>query len=426
MKKKIKFIHCADIHLGANPFEIEERFEDMGKAFEQVCDFALEEKVDFILIAGDFFHNKVLNPKTLEQAIYSLEKIKKANIPVFLTEGNHDMETYSNVYSWLQFLSSRGYIYLLRPNKNKNENVLKIWNGKEGTIYHAEDVDIIGLGYPGSTASKYIEKVNKEMEELINEKELGDKPIICMLHTGIDRFVTEAMGGVKESEIDPLLEKIDYFALGHIHTRYENIEKKYYNPGSIECVRITDNPFNKGFYYVILDTESKKVEHEFKIVKARNAINLNINVNEIDKENFEQNILEKVQKEYKEKCIPDSKIMLQIKLNGDIVQGSMEIDIAELKEKIKNSVPILHQEIINLVRYITEDEIVIASDISREEIDKIVIEKSIEKTGFEAEEKEGVFQIIQKLKEYGENEAIDLNGSYGEEIEKMLIGLLED
>ena len=63
MEKTIKFIHCADIHLGANPFEIEERFEDMGKAFEQVCKFALEEKVNFVLIAGDFFHNKSLNPK---------------------------------------------------------------------------------------------------------------------------------------------------------------------------------------------------------------------------------------------------------------------------------------------------------------------------------------------------------------------------
>ena len=125
MKNNIKFIHCADVHLGANPFEIEERFEDMGKALNQVCEFALEEKVDFILIAGDFFHNKVLNPKTLEQAINNLEKLKKAKIPVFLTEGNHDMETYSHIYSWLQFLSARKYIYLLRPNKNKGEEILK-------------------------------------------------------------------------------------------------------------------------------------------------------------------------------------------------------------------------------------------------------------------------------------------------------------
>ena len=419
----MKFIHCADIHLGANLFEIEERFEDMGKAFEQVCDFALTEKVEFIIIAGDFFHNKVLNPKTLEQAIYSLEKLKNANIPVFLTEGNHDMETYSNVYSWLQFLSSRGYIKLLRPNKKKEGKILTTWDGKEGSIYHADNVDIIGLGYPGSTAGKYIENVNNELEELIKNKELGDKPIICMLHTGIDKFVTEAMGGVRESEIEPLLEKVDYLALGHIHTRYEDAEKKYYNPGSIECVRISDNPFDKGYYYIVMDTESRKVESEFKLVKTRNSVNLVINVNELNAEKFEEEIIEKVRKEYEEKCIPGSKIMLQIKLNGDVVQGTLNIDIADLKEKIQENIPILHQEIINLVRYVTKDEIVVTNDISREEIDKLVIEKSIEREGFKDTDK--VFNIIQKMKEYGEDEAIDLNSNYGEEIEKMLIDLVK-
>ncbi len=427
MKENIKFIHCADIHLGANPFEISERFEDMGKALEQVCNFALDEKVDFILIAGDFFHNKVLNPKTLEQAITLLEKLKNANIPVFLTEGNHDMETYSNVYSWLQFLSSRKYINLLRPNKKKNEKILKMWDEKEGCIYNAESAYIIGLGYPGSTAGKYINKVNDELSELIKSGELEDKPIICMLHTGIDRFLTEAMAGLKEKEIDPLLKKVDYLALGHIHTRYENIEKHYYNPGSIECIRITDNPFNKGFYYINMNTKNRKIDSEFKIVKTRNAIALDINVEEAKTtEECEEIILNKVQKEYEDKCGAGSKIMLQLKLNGDIKQGSLDIDISRLKKSIASKIPILHQEIINLIRYVSEDEIVIASDVSREEIDKMVIENKIEKAGFEKEKVSKIYNIIEKMKEYGEKEVIDIENSYGEEIEKMLVDLVDE
>lgn len=425
MKKNIKFIHCADIHLGANPFEIEERFEDMGKALEQVCDFAITEKVDFFIVAGDFFHNKVLTPKTLEQAIYSLEKLKSANIPVFLTEGNHDMETYSNIYSWLQFLSSKKYIYLLRPNKNKDENILKLWDGKEGTIYKTDNVNIIGLGYPGSTAGKYIEKVNNELEELIQNGELGDKPVICMLHTGIDRFLTEAMGGLREIEIDPVLENIDYLALGHIHTRYENIDKKYYNPGSIECVRITDNPFNRGFYYVTIDTDTKKVEAEFKIVKARNAIALDINSEELS-EDIENEIVEEVKREYEKKCEPGSKIMLQIKINGTQIQGTKNIDIARLKDKISNVIPVLHQEIINLIRYVSENEIIIKNETTREEIDKIVIQGRIDKSGFKKEEINKVYNIIEKLKEYGETENIDIQSNYGEELEKMLVNLVEE
>lgn len=422
MKDSIKFVHCADIHLGANPFEIEERFEDMGKALEQVCNFAIEEKVDFILIAGDFFHNKVLTPKTLEQAITILDKVKMANIPVFLTEGNHDMETYSNVYSWLQFLSSRNYIYLLRANKYKEDNILKIWDGKDGSIYETEQVNIIGLGYPGSTASKYIDKVNGELEELIQNGRLNNKPIICMLHTGIDRFLTEAMGGLKESEIDKILEKIDYLALGHIHTRYENIEKKYYNPGSIECVRITDNPFNKGFYYISMNIENRKICSEFKIIRTRNSLALDINIEDVENED---DIVEIVQEEYKKKCIENSKIMLQVKINGIAIQGIKEFDIVKLKESIANKIPILYQEIINLVRYVNENEIVVTNDISREEIDKIVIKDKIENAGFKEEEINNIYDIIEKMKEYGENEIIDIQSSYGEEIEKMLISLIE-
>ena len=106
------------------------------------------------------------------------------------------METYSNIYSWLQFLSARKYIYLLRPNKKKDEPLLSMWNGIQGSIYQTDEVDIIGLGYPGSTAGKYIQKVNDELEKLIHEGNLGKRPIICMLHTGIDRFLTESIVGI--------------------------------------------------------------------------------------------------------------------------------------------------------------------------------------------------------------------------------------
>ena len=422
--KKIKFVHCADIHLGANPFGIIERFEDMGRAFEQVCDFALKEKVDFVLISGDFFHDKVLNPKTLEQAINILEKLKNKEIPVFLTEGNHDMETYSNVYSWLQFLSKKKYIILLRPNKK--EDILKLWDGQVGSIYKTEFVDIIGLGYPGSTALKYIERANTELNNLIEKKIIGVNPIICMLHTGINKFVTESMGGLKENEIDSFLQKIDYLALGHIHTRYENIDKRYYNPGSVECVRMTDNPFNKGFYYVLLDTKTRKIETEFKMVEARNSLSLEININEKkDDDECEEYILETVKKQYMQKCIGNSRIMLQIKIIGMSIKGKNDINIVNLKEKIKKSVPILHQEIINLIRYVDEKDKIIINDVPRDEIDKIVIKNKIENMGFKKEEIDKVYSVIEKLKEYGQKEAIDIESSYGQDLEKMLFELFD-
>ena len=414
----VKFVHCADIHLGANPFEIEERFEDMGKAFSQVCKFAIKEKVDFVLIAGDFFHNKTVNPRTLEQALEELEKLKKANIPVFLTEGNHDMSSYTHVYSWLQFLSSRKDIILLKTVKN--DKLLNFWNGKEGAIYEHNKAYIIGLGYPGSTASKYIQKITDELKQLIKDNKFINKPIICMLHSGINRFVTESMGGLKEEEIEGLTNIINYLALGHIHVRYENVDKKYFNPGSVECVRITDNPFNKGFYFVKL--EENKLETEFKLVKNRNSLSLSIDIPN-EEINIYDYILEIIKKEYEEKCEKNQKIMLQIKINGIAKSGTMEINIQELKKIIKNEIPVLYQDIMNLIIYVDEQEIKISEDVSREEIDKIVVKEKIEKAGYKKDEIDDIYNIITLLKECAGNGNITIDDNNGKDIENMLLNI---
>lgn len=420
MKKEIKFVHCSDIHLGANPFNIEERFEDMGNALKQVFTFAIKEKVDFILIAGDFFHNKQLEPKTLEQAIDILDMVKKENIPVFLTEGNHDMPNYSTTYGWLQFLSSKGYIYLLKPIKDHTQKYIRPWDGKIGSFMETEHAYIVGLGYPGSTAVKYIQRYVEEIKEI----KKNDKPVIAMLHAGINRFLTDSMAGIKENQIEELLGIVNYLALGHIHTRYENIDKRYYNPGSLECVRISDNPFDRGFYFAKLDLDSKELDVQFKNVKARNSLKVEIDIENLNKENIEEQIVKVTEEAYSKEIKEKEDIMLQIKIIGSARINTFEINRKELEEKIKESLPILHLEIINEIDY-KDDDIYIKDYKSREEIDNAVIKEKIVKAGFKENKIEEVFQIIEKLKEYGESGAILLDSNAGEEIEQMLFNFVD-
>lgn len=420
MKKEIKFIHCSDIHLGANPFNIEERFEDMGNALKQVFNFAIKEKVDFILIAGDFFHNKQLEPKTLEQAIDILDIVKKEDIPVFLTEGNHDMPNYSTTYGWLQFLSSKGYIYLLKPIKDHTQKYIRSWDGKIGSYIETDQAYIVGLGYPGSTAVKYIQKYVEEIKQIRH----NDKPVIAMLHAGINRFLTESMAGIKENQIDELLNTVNYLALGHIHTRYEDIDKHYYNPGSLECVRISDNPFDRGFYLTKYNLETNELDVQFKNVKTRNSLRIEIDVKNLDKEDVEKQLAEKVKKQYNKEIKENEAIMLQLKIKGNAKINTFEINRKELESIIKETLPILHLEILNEIDYKDED-ILIKDYKSREEIDNAVIKEKIIKAGFEDNKAEEVFQIIEKLKEYGESGAILLDSSKGEEIEQMLFNIVD-
>ncbi|MCQ2749634.1 MAG: metallophosphoesterase [Clostridia bacterium] len=100
MKDSLRFVHCSDVHLGANPYQIKERFDDMGKVFKDVVDYALNiEDLDFFVIGGDLFHKKNLNAETLDQCIEILKPLNDKNIPIYVTEGNHDKSNIIHNYS---------------------------------------------------------------------------------------------------------------------------------------------------------------------------------------------------------------------------------------------------------------------------------------------------------------------------------------
>ncbi|MGL6100864.1 MAG: metallophosphoesterase family protein, partial [Fusobacteriaceae bacterium] len=65
----MKILHCSDIHLGKRPFGNEKfsqkRYEDYFKAFGQVVDLAIVEKVEVMIISGDLFDRRDLTPDIL-------------------------------------------------------------------------------------------------------------------------------------------------------------------------------------------------------------------------------------------------------------------------------------------------------------------------------------------------------------------------
>ena len=60
----MKFIHIADVHLGAIPDSnmpwAEDREKERWEGFRNIINVCNEEDVDLLLIAGDFFHKQPL------------------------------------------------------------------------------------------------------------------------------------------------------------------------------------------------------------------------------------------------------------------------------------------------------------------------------------------------------------------------------
>lgn len=87
----MKFIHMADVHLGATPDKGESwsnaRAREIWDTFRRAIAFAGEEKADLLLISGDLFHRQPL-VKELKEVNYLFSSIPDTEI--VLTAGNHD------------------------------------------------------------------------------------------------------------------------------------------------------------------------------------------------------------------------------------------------------------------------------------------------------------------------------------------------
>src|SRR5699024_10336326 len=95
----MKFIHIADVHLGAIPDSDkpwgEIRAKEIWKSMEHIINVCSEEEVDLLLAAGDLFHRqpKVRELKELDYLFSKLESAK-----VVIMAGNHDYLSFRSNY----------------------------------------------------------------------------------------------------------------------------------------------------------------------------------------------------------------------------------------------------------------------------------------------------------------------------------------
>lgn len=97
----MRFIHAADIHLDS-PLRGLERYEGAPveelrgatrKAFGRLVELCIDEKVDFLLIAGDVYDGDWQDYNTGLFFTKQMVRLRDAGIPVFLIRGNHDAES---------------------------------------------------------------------------------------------------------------------------------------------------------------------------------------------------------------------------------------------------------------------------------------------------------------------------------------------
>lgn len=213
----MKFVHIADVHLDYYQYGSVIRHQDFADAWLWSCKTISSLDLDFVLLAGDLFHNRRISPEALSQAIAGLELI---NAPVYTIAGNHEIPKVDDEVSWLEFLDDRGYLVKL------DKPIIE------------RDYRIYGFDWLGSATNRILS--NFTIPD-------SDKYTILMMHAGYEHMPTGNFpGSIKYENIKHL--PIDYLALGHIHQPYD--DNLVRTPGSTENVSIVECRYNRGFFVV--------------------------------------------------------------------------------------------------------------------------------------------------------------------------------
>jgi exonuclease SbcD len=366
-----RFLHIADIHLGFDRYNSPERTKDFFFALSDAIEkYAVAAKVDFVIIAGDLFEHRVIQPAVLNQAQLCFQQLQAADIPVLAIEGNHDNTPYGTATSWLKYLSQWGMLKLLEPgNLTAGEPLYSPWDEatkKGGYVDLPCGVRVIGSAWYGAAATRAIEQIAAAIQTLPP----GPDTTVLLFHHGLEGQIARYSGALRYSELMPLKDAgVDYLALGHIHKNYSE-GGWVFNPGSLEANNVEEGGFARGAYLV--DVDENGIHAELKQdYRQRPIVRLVAKTQDSDSES---DVVTKATQVVEAaitsgQLVPEQQPIVELRIEGQVGFERLELDTKQLQKDLQA----LSQALIFLLKYdVEEKEVVepIANEASRDLIER--------------------------------------------------------
>ncbi len=201
MFKSFKFIHAADVHLDS-PLRGLSRYESAPaqairnacrRAFENLVELAIEEKVAFVLLAGDLYDGDWKDYSTGIFFSRQMGRLDRHGIAVFTVAGNHDAA--NNMTRALDSPANMKMMSSRKVETIKREDLGVVIHGRSFGTQHVEENLAAGFA--------------PAQKGMFN---------IGLLHTSLDG--REGHADYAPCSTDDLRSRgYQYWALGHIHTR---------------------------------------------------------------------------------------------------------------------------------------------------------------------------------------------------------------
>lgn len=243
----LKILHTGDLHLDSTLSSLDfstaqTTRDEHRKVFEKMMQYAIQEDVDLILIAGDLFDSKYITAATKELVIKLFKDFAK---PIVISPGNHDPYSQVSLYQ----------------NGALPENV-HIFSKEELTSFNFDELGVSVFGYAFVTPSLEHSPIAQY------NMGLGKNPIrlLCAhaeLNAPLSKYAPVTVADIERFDFS-------YAALGHIHNPPEiNSQRTLINYCGFLFGRSFDELGKGGAYIVTVDEGNTKAhrvafsEHSF-------------------------------------------------------------------------------------------------------------------------------------------------------------------
>lgn len=373
----MKFLHIADVHLGCTRYQLAESPRDFFDAWIDVLrQYAIEEKVDFVLMCGDFFHKRTVPPETMNYAFAGLSLLKEAGIPAITIEGNHDQKHNDSEYSWLRSLANWNLLYLLEPTNREGKITYEPWDDelKRGGYIDIGRARIFGSDWYGASANWAIPM----LVEAIRENRREDAFHMLMLHTDVEGHESHPIPALSMGTLKALKEVTDYVGLGHTHKHFE-IENWAFNPGSLEITSVNEFRETRGAFVVEVDESNIITAKHVRDYRQRPFQQISFDVSSYkDAKDITDEVLLKVSREARKAEIGEPAPIIEITFRGQLGFPNSQLEMQKIRDGAKEITGALHIRIKNNavpVEYAVALDL--DDDMEREKVERRVIEDLI-------------------------------------------------
>ncbi|MGC9444672.1 MAG: metallophosphoesterase family protein [Candidatus Methanospirareceae archaeon] len=240
----MRILHVADTHIGYSAYRriddetgLNQREVDTYNAFRQFVEYAIREKPDLILHAGDLFDSVRPTNRAISAVLEQLLRLNAAGIPFVVIAGNHEtprLKETGSVFSLFEHIPCVHAVY-----KDRYETV------------ELEDLTVHAI--------PHCDDIEREKQQLRAHDDRAGITI-ALLHASVygagkQTFLMDEFNEQLISIHD--LTKFDYVALGHYHG-YTRIRDDVYYAGSTERFSFNEVNEQKGFLEVTLNGNGER------------------------------------------------------------------------------------------------------------------------------------------------------------------------